>query len=791
MESFYAGPQGQSIVIKERFSSIEEMTSKFKLGRSYTDVWFGEYCLIATTNINDGHNGMMFRRGLNYSGTWGGAEYIGQFVGPSSGTPFFDITSFENIDSLFNTKKNATLKGADSTDKYPDEVDERYRYLPSIVNNDAETDVAHKVWGDGVAEDGSSAEEIFRKDVSLKVSSYNVNNSLVSGKTNDDIKFKWFNVRTNNASSDSWIHIGFQIPFPEFLFTGTWSSPYDDKGIIKASNKAIVFTDKNEKDNNGKRKQPFYNKWDVQIPRGIKGDTLRNLRILKVATVNTVNDNGTNINVYNWQDILAKADTTDQHLIYTDLFDTSKTPHVCKLAPKNFYTLDSSGKETTTPNIGAEVLVVDLLAYDYTNKPKAITAYLGLVKNIKNITFIDGILKIEYTDGTSVSFTLDYITNVDINADNGQTTLTHSVKSGGNYKQTLGNRLNWVKGIHIANNGRVYLETTGSDSKNTNIDGTLYQRTDATNTVIKYINNITVGNDKVSNQGRMTITYNTGETYNRVIHSINDVSLATGLNDDKRVRITYNEDTGDGRWTTSSSYIGNPINDIEASFINGSNYHLYILWSDKDSRPSSANGNTPTAAKWANRKWMLDAHKNVKDIFGTDMSNTNYDGLYWQDMGAVKDQAGILVGYHLTNRVMRETTFTTTPSGGAFTAADGTEYENNRIIEFLNLVHPTGINNDGLPLANGGTASKLVVYSPTAGDSTDNEKRKFFAFDYNTNVNSWFYVGTFGQDERRDVYLWGGAENDTNLSATLRTKGIAFYRQKKPTFGTLTEMWKN
>ncbi|HAU87367.1 MAG TPA: hypothetical protein DCW90_18345 [Lachnospiraceae bacterium] len=808
MESFYAGPQGQSIVIKERFSSIEEMTAKFNLGRSYTDVWFGEYCLIATTNINDGHNGMMFRRGLNYNGTWGGAEYIGQFVGPSSGTPFFDITSFENVDSLFNTKKNATLKGADSTNDYPDEISERYRYLPDIVNNDAEADAAHNVWGDGVAfdEDGlATTEKIFDKDVNLKVSSYNVNNALVSGKTNNDIKFKWFNVRTNNASSDSWIHVGFQIPFPEFLFTGTWGSPYyedgDERGTtgtIKSSEHGIRFFEQNTYTND-KRDQPFYNQWQVEIPRGIKGDTLRNLRIVKVSAVNTVNDNGININVYDWKDILAKADKTDQHLVYTDLFDTNQTPHVCKLIPKNFYTIDANGKETTIPNIGAEVLIVDLLVYDYTNKPKAITAYLGFIKNIKDVTFIDGILKIEYTDGTSISWPVDYITNIEINDDNGQVTFVHSlvdhITTDGLkvYKKTSGNRLNWVKDIHIAKNGQVYLETTGSDSKDVKInedENIYYQRTDPlAGTVIKYIDNIAIGNNKDSDQGRVTITYNTGETYNRVIHSVNNIDLATGLRDDKRVKITYNEDTGDGRWTTSSSYIGNPINDIEASFINGVNYHLYVLWSDQKSRPNDeVIEESPAATKWANRKWLINANKNAKDIFGTDMSNSDYEGLYWQDMGAVKDQAGILVGYHLTNEIMRETIFSSTPSGGAFTAADGDVYSNERIIEFLNLVYPTGTNNDGLPI-NNENASRIVVYSPTSKDNSESEKRKFFAFDYNT--NSWFYLGTFGQDNQRDVYIWDGAENDANLSAVLRSNGVALYRQKKPAFGTLTEMWKN
>ena len=263
------------------------------------------------------------------------------------------------------------------------------------------------------------------------------------------------------------------------------------------------------------------------------------------------------------------------------------------------------------------------------------------------------------------------------------------------------------------------------------------------------------------------------------------------MNDDKRIKVTYNVDKGDGTWAAQTESIGNSLNDIEFSFVNGTNYHLYILWSDKAHRPDTTAANGPTTAKWANRTWVLNANQNVKDIFGKDMSNTNYTGLYWQDMGAVKDQAGILVGYHLTNKVMRETTLQNF-SGALFTSNDSVEYDNARIIEFLNAAHPKGITNEGLNLSNEGTASKIVVYSRSS-DNTDAEKRKFFAYDYNKAVSGWFYVGTFGEDNKRDVYIWDGAENDTIMGNKLRTEGVAFYRQARNTrtLSSIGELWKN
>ena len=96
MDSFYGGKQGVSFVIKASFNSINEMIKNFK---EKDDVWFGEYCLIDTVNKNDKDNGKIFRRGVATStnSAYGGGEYIGQIVGPSSGTPLFQFDTLDNV----------------------------------------------------------------------------------------------------------------------------------------------------------------------------------------------------------------------------------------------------------------------------------------------------------------------------------------------------------------------------------------------------------------------------------------------------------------------------------------------------------------------------------------------------------------------------------------------------------------------------------------------------------------------------------------------------------------------
>ena len=58
--SFYGGLAGTSFVLKARFSTYTDMVNAFKQGDSYTDVWYGEYCIIDTVNKNHRENGKIW-----------------------------------------------------------------------------------------------------------------------------------------------------------------------------------------------------------------------------------------------------------------------------------------------------------------------------------------------------------------------------------------------------------------------------------------------------------------------------------------------------------------------------------------------------------------------------------------------------------------------------------------------------------------------------------------------------------------------------------------------------------
>lgn len=77
----------------------EYMVDCFKKGSTtLSEVNYGEYVIIDTANKNDLDNGKVYRRGLNFRDeVLGGAEYVGQIVGPIGNSPEVYIDKFTTI----------------------------------------------------------------------------------------------------------------------------------------------------------------------------------------------------------------------------------------------------------------------------------------------------------------------------------------------------------------------------------------------------------------------------------------------------------------------------------------------------------------------------------------------------------------------------------------------------------------------------------------------------------------------------------------------------------------------
>lgn len=218
MYSFYGGRPGNPFIIITTYETIGEMIENFKLGPGYVEVHYDEHVMINNTNRNDPNNGKIFRRGYDFTNDMGGAEYIGTIIGPAGMAPMLEMGTVSDINGK------------------------------SIIQ--------------GYTERKSSG-------------NYTVSNaSLVPGKVsdsifNDSISWSCYSMR-DAAGNDTTAYIGFVFPYPVIEFETRAVDPY-------VNNR---YTDTSAATRADDRTHPFYQKWRISVPKGVKGTSLKNLRVI-------------------------------------------------------------------------------------------------------------------------------------------------------------------------------------------------------------------------------------------------------------------------------------------------------------------------------------------------------------------------------------------------------------------------------------------------------------------------------------------------------------------------------
>lgn len=748
MDSLYGGHQGISFVLKGAFTSVDEMVKNFQLGNSFTQIWFNEYCIIDTPNKNDKDNGKVYRRGLDYQNSMGGAIYVSQIVGSSSGTPYFQM----------NTIAEVTKHSTEELGEY------EYRRFPTGKDSN----------GNYITSDGSDGG---------KIASFNFNtsNALVPGKNtngtfNDSIEYTWCNVRKDNADADSWFYVGWQIPYTVIDYKIHMTSPYGTDGAILDDATEISRIDDNT--------HPFYEHWDLGLPKGVKGDTLRNLRVI---TPTTANKN----NIY-----ASTAFTVD-----------SKTGET-KVGLAGYPGIDDD------INKGRKIIVFDYYVYDKKLNPTAYQIYLGDFNNITDIRVADdGTLTVDYSHNDSSVFTkkIKWVKAVSLTTGDGS--------NGGKFTLSYNNGatsytadLTWVKGIEISDDGTVtytYSGTNGGaipNSGKTSVDKLIqwinsvslnasngrfdvnYNTGKNYNTTLDWVKNITINQDNgnitlnhttgdvlssaklkiitganLSSTGQITFTTNTGETITVrasgtdnafQLKNIENIILNTGILEDKRIQVKYNT-------ASSPQYIGDPINYVQDIVVRPSDYHMFVLFSDPTKRATAADLDEDNKDK-AGNTWENSTE--IKTFYPLLPSEEDGSSVYWRDYGAIKDQAGILVGFNLTYETVK-----------AWGDAGNDAFDSSGApdpLKYLNACFPSGLTGEQNVLGTGvGTKGKIVAYAPQPAEQ-EKQDHDFYAYDYNT--GSWFYLGKISDTGIRDVLLVSSTQTSSEVFKTLNTKGLAF-----------------
>lgn len=712
MDSLYGGHQGVSFIIKDSFESIEEAVAACKLGPQYTRCWYGENIIISTPNLNDEDNGKVFNRGLDYTNDMGGLVFIAQIVGPAGGTPIFEMGTLQE------TKYKSTMPIED-TDyrKYP---------IGYETNDDGEI-IGYEL--------NTSANE----PIATFPFSQAHHTSLVPGKTaegtyNDEILWTWVNVRKANQTADSMFYVGFQIPYLVTEYLSHMVSPYDTSGNLSKNPTTATRVDD--------ASHPFYSSWDIGIPKGIKGDTMRALRVITPTAANRNN-------IYAPSAITVNSVT-------------------------GAVTIGNAGYDGLDDDItnARKILVYDFYYFDNQLNPDPVLIYLGDFNKIDNISLADdGTLTIDYShdDNTVFSRKIKWITDTVLSPDSGVFTVTYN-----NGDPAFTTTLDWIKQINLDSDGTIHFIHTkdnrdesytnkikwvtsvdlntsnGTFTMNFNYGSPLVRILDYVDSVLFNeengeitVHHVNSGNQVMSSKmklitsaeastdGVVTFHTNTGESFNITkvgsddnfqIRTVENVRLNTRLADDKHIQIKYNN---------ANEYvnIGDPINYIQDMVVRDSDFHLLVLYNDPEHRSTGA-GLDDEGTDSEGNTW-------VNNVVGSDGVNTGAS-IYWRDYGTIKDQSGVLIGMDISNA----------------------EVGDQDILDYLNATYPNG-------LTEGATKQKIVTYSPDGSGS-----REFYAFDYNT--YTWYFLGTIADSGMRDAKLvTSGSFTNTDLT-NVNPDGLVF-----------------
>lgn len=504
LESFYGGKQGVSPVIKARFKYINTEDSAYqgRLGHetvltheeaiwlndsipnasysvgdtlvwstetlkpftmdeclkdvNYTDVWYGELCIIDTDNKLNSNNGKIYRRTLkqvdnkfvNTEDTLY-AEYIGQIVGPSGGIPQFD---FGSLDSE-RKKAVGNLPTYDSESAPLDNSNWDYSY----IDNSGKITAAIPNSYEDIAISNSGVPGINNETATIQ---------MVPGKDglkyNDNIRYTWCNVRRkfNGGNEDAWIYLGFEIPYTFYDVTGEEEN-YTYNGPI--------FIDNSEEEH------PFYKNYDFHIPRGARG--IGPERLFVVGK----DGQGKPTELYAF-DSIDYDQTTDNYFIKEDATLVTPAQSTYWVAKWNLYNPKTTEIVEVYQYIGAykdisairlqnngdlEIQYSDSSNWNKLGTLTWITEVAAAVNTNKNSTDYGKMnLNIHFNNNKinpiDLNENLHLIKNINYNDSTGQFTYTHS----GNVTFTAGD-IEYTKNINIDvdKNSDTYGNVTGITNK--------------------------------------------------------------------------------------------------------------------------------------------------------------------------------------------------------------------------------------------------------------------------------------------------------------------------------------
>lgn len=469
----------------------------------------------------------------------GGAIYVGTVAGPAGRAPLFNLGQYEALEQKAEVaEKTFTDLGLTYSETSVDEdvVSALNAQYPNGLN----------IYGDNLSREYNCVKVMFGDNYryyycdnflwsgnnnfsagwyrvetapSAGQDSYSVvNGSLVPGVTydgyetdetgrkhlkpvrhQDTIDWRYVSVVNENLS-ESTAFVGFRFGVPVVEFEAEAVDAYYNRNDVENSLDydninliTPVSTDTVNEEGNPV-KHPFYSKWDIKIPKGVKGDCISNIRVVPASAelmMLNLDENG-NL-VYN-------EDRTELSIVpYSDEDDITNS-HM--------------------------IIVADYTNYDRVPKGDTGTIFLGDYNTIDEITFTDdGTLTIDYSHDNTDKYPkwITWLTGLTLDKETGKWVTTFNNQTQDNAKDTE-QFLTWVKKIEMNDEGSItYTHTTSDDD-----------RTDEK--VINWIKSFTFDKDT----GKLAVTFNNDNLtdFERTVNYIKNIELRAT---DNHILITHSD----------------------------------------------------------------------------------------------------------------------------------------------------------------------------------------------------------------------------------------------------------
>lgn len=497
------------------------------------------------------------------------------FYGGRPGNPFIIVKAFSNVNEMTTEFK----KGPAYTEVHYDE----YVIINTENKNDEQNGRIYKRGYDYTNENGGaeyigtvvgpagpapkvellenganppSGDEVITTSQDLTVE----NSSLIPGNENDSINVKAYSVRDAN-DKDTTLYLQFKIPYFVIDFESQATSPYNDNGKY-ADQTAITKIDDGS--------HPFYAKWKLKIPNGIKGDSFKNL---KVVTANA-----------NIEYTIPSGATYDEEQ-------------------------EINNKKQDDIEKGRKILIYQYYNYNESESGDMKQVYLGDYKMIQDITIDEyGVIEVQYTNTDKTTFLnkIKYIQEISL-ADDGTLLITYNTINENSEQHQITTFEDALRSISEIRMSNASYEALPSDERAAIREADQSSNEDEEESEESYVNLYPF-------DGTVAVEYNNGsrQLFPNIIKAVSYMTLEdNGALNVKYINsseienignisfvnsITYNEDTGEMSYTTNdnnSSRILGSIKEIN-NFSLSDNGVLSAEYNDD----SSSDINTETPIKW-------------------------------------------------------------------------------------------------------------------------------------------------------------------------------------------------